>query len=116
MEMVWAFAAPKIQNDSNNAVFTAITAQIARFPLNCPADAAYPYRMLYFAEPGELSDVNAVNFLTRAQQLQPGDWTIYSAMGINYGTVRHDDPLGRGFEYIPTTTGYVGKPILELFQ
>jgi uncharacterized protein DUF1501 len=42
--------------------------------------------------------------------------TIYSAMGINYGTVRHDDPLGRGFEYIPTTTGYTGKPILELFQ
>ena len=42
--------------------------------------------------------------------------TIYSAMGINYATVRHDDPLGRGFEYIPTTTGYTGKPILELFQ
>lgn len=41
--------------------------------------------------------------------------TIYSALGINYTTVRHDDPLGRGFEYIPTTTGYVGKPILELF-
>src|SRR5262249_23415329 len=32
--------------------------------------------------------------------------TIYSALGINYGTVRHDDPFGRGFEYIPTTTGY----------
>ena len=42
--------------------------------------------------------------------------TIYSALGINYTTVRHDDPLGRGFEYIPTTTGYVGKPIEELFQ
>ena len=41
--------------------------------------------------------------------------TIYSALGINYTTVRHDDPLGRGFEYIPATTGYAGKPILELF-
>ena len=43
--------------------------------------------------------------------------TIYSALGINYTTVRHDDPLGRGFEYIPTTTpAYVGTPIQELFQ
>src|SRR5215467_3528782 len=43
--------------------------------------------------------------------------TIYSALGINYTTVRHDDPLGRGFEYIPTTsTAYVGAPITELFH
>src|SRR6266850_1798532 len=42
--------------------------------------------------------------------------TIYSALGINYTTVKHDDPLGRGFEYIPTTTAYVGNPIVELFQ
>jgi uncharacterized protein (DUF1501 family) len=42
--------------------------------------------------------------------------TIYSALGINYTTIRHDDPLGRGFEYIPSTTGYVGKPITELFR
>jgi uncharacterized protein (DUF1501 family) len=41
--------------------------------------------------------------------------TIYSALGINYTTTRHDDPLGRGFEYIPTTTSYVGKPVVELF-
>jgi hypothetical protein len=42
--------------------------------------------------------------------------TLYSALGINYTTVRHDDPLGRGFEYIPTTTvGYIGSPINELF-
>jgi Flp pilus assembly protein TadD len=31
---------------------------------------------------GRASD--AVGFLTRAQQLQPGDWTIYSAMGVAY--------------------------------
>jgi uncharacterized protein (DUF1501 family) len=42
--------------------------------------------------------------------------TIYSALGINYTTVRRDDPLGRGFEYIPSTGAYVGKPIVELFQ
>ncbi len=43
--------------------------------------------------------------------------TIYSALGINYTTVRHDDPLGRGFEYIPTTgASYVGTPITELFR
>src|SRR5262249_35154456 len=41
--------------------------------------------------------------------------TIYSALGINYTTVRHDDPLGRGFEYIPTVGTYIGQPILELF-
>jgi hypothetical protein len=27
--------------------------------------------------------------------------TIYSALGIDWTTVRHDDPLGRGFEYVP---------------
>jgi hypothetical protein len=43
--------------------------------------------------------------------------TIYSALGINYLTTRHDDPLGRGFQYIPTTgASYIGQPILELFQ
>jgi len=41
--------------------------------------------------------------------------TIYSALGINYTTVRHDDPIGRGFEYIPTTGSYIGAPITELF-
>ncbi len=41
--------------------------------------------------------------------------TIYSALGVNYTTVRNDDPLGRGFEYVPTTSGYPGAPIVELF-
>jgi uncharacterized protein (DUF1501 family) len=40
--------------------------------------------------------------------------TIYSALGINYTTVRNDDPLGRGFQYVPST-GYGGRPIVELF-
>jgi Flp pilus assembly protein TadD len=34
---------------------------------------------------GRASD--AVGFLTRAQQLQPGDWTIYSAMGVAYDQI-----------------------------
>jgi len=42
--------------------------------------------------------------------------TLYSALGINYLTTRHDDPLGRGFEYVPTTGNYIGQPVLELFQ
>jgi Flp pilus assembly protein TadD len=30
---------------------------------------------------------DAVNFLTRAQQLQPGDWTVYSALGVAYDQI-----------------------------
>ena len=41
--------------------------------------------------------------------------TIYSAMGINYTTVRQDDPLGRGFPYVPSTPWQV-YPIDELFE
>jgi hypothetical protein len=42
--------------------------------------------------------------------------TIYSALGINYRTIRWDDPLSRGFEYVQSTgTAYVGEPINELF-
>lgn len=41
--------------------------------------------------------------------------TIYSALGIDWTTVRHDDPLGRGFEYVPYAKEGVYKPIDELF-
>ena len=41
--------------------------------------------------------------------------TIYSALGIDYTTVRRDDPLGRGFEYIPSTSAWSAYPIRELF-
>ena len=41
--------------------------------------------------------------------------TIYSALGINYTTVRRDDPLGRGFEYVPSTNPWKASPIRELF-
>jgi hypothetical protein len=42
--------------------------------------------------------------------------TMYSAMGINYTTTRRDDPLGRGFEYVPPTPGWPVYPVVELFQ
>jgi Protein of unknown function (DUF1501) len=41
--------------------------------------------------------------------------TLYSALGINYTTVRRDDPLGRGFEYVPSTNAWRAAPIMDLF-
>jgi hypothetical protein len=41
--------------------------------------------------------------------------TIYSALGIDYTTVRHDDPLNRGFEYVPFAKDGTYQPIDELF-
>ena len=41
--------------------------------------------------------------------------TIYSALGINYFTVRTDDPFGRGFEYVPFAKEGAWYPILEVF-
>jgi uncharacterized protein (DUF1501 family) len=52
----------------------------------------------------------------RAVQAEDVAATIYSALGINYTTVRRDDPLGRGFEYVPSNTGWRISPLRELFQ
>lgn len=41
--------------------------------------------------------------------------TIYSALGIDYTIVRHDDPLNRGFEYVPFAKDGVYKAVDELF-
>jgi hypothetical protein len=41
--------------------------------------------------------------------------TIYSAMGIDYTTVRRDDPIGRGFEYVPFSDRDLYGPINELW-
>ncbi|PYQ26447.1 MAG: hypothetical protein DMF56_24520 [Acidobacteria bacterium] len=51
------------------------------------------------------------------RDVRPEDVTssMYSALGIDYTTMRTDDPLGRGFEYVPDAkTGKYG-PIEELF-
>jgi hypothetical protein len=41
--------------------------------------------------------------------------TVYSALGIDWTTVRHDDPLGRGFEYVPQTGPFPFYPVHELW-
>lgn len=41
--------------------------------------------------------------------------TILSAMGIDWTIIRRDDPLGRGFEYIPQTGPWQFAPIHELW-
>lgn len=41
--------------------------------------------------------------------------TIYSAVGIDWTTVRHDDPFGRGFEYVPKTGPFPFMPVNELW-
>ena len=42
--------------------------------------------------------------------------TLYSAMGIDWTTVRYDDPFGRGFEYVPFAKIGTYGPINELFK
>jgi Flp pilus assembly protein TadD len=46
---------------------------------------------------GRASD--AVNFLTRAQQLQPGDWTIYSAIGVAYDQMGDQKSAQAAYEH-----------------
>jgi hypothetical protein len=54
---------------------------------------------------------------SRGRNIKPEDIeaTIYSAMGINWTTVRYDDPLGRGFYYVPNSDQDVYGPINELW-
>jgi uncharacterized protein (DUF1501 family) len=42
--------------------------------------------------------------------------TIYSAMGIDWTTIRRDDPYGRGFEYVPFASQGTYGPINELWS
>jgi uncharacterized protein (DUF1501 family) len=55
---------------------------------------------------------------SQQREVKPEDIeaTIYSALGIDWTTVRHDDPLNRGFEYVPTNESYAFAPINELWQ
>ncbi len=41
--------------------------------------------------------------------------TMYSALGINWTTIRYDDPFRRGFEYVPFAREDVYGPIDELW-
>ncbi|MBM3725197.1 MAG: DUF1501 domain-containing protein [Acidobacteria bacterium] len=42
--------------------------------------------------------------------------TIYSALGIDWTTIRRDDPAGRGFEYVPSAAQDLYGPIQELWS
>jgi len=54
---------------------------------------------------------------SRARDVRPEDVeaTIYSALGIDWTTIRRDDPLGRGFEYVPQTGPFQFYPVHELW-
>jgi hypothetical protein len=41
--------------------------------------------------------------------------TAYSALGIDWTTVRYDDPFGRGFEYVPFSEQDLYGPLNELW-
>ena len=56
---------------------------------------------------------------SRNRYVRPEDVeaTIYSALGIDWTTVRRDDPLGRGFEYVPFASSQdLYGPINELWS
>lgn len=55
---------------------------------------------------------------SRNRYVKPEDIeaTIYSAMGIDWTTVRRDDPFGRGFEYVPFSGQNLYGPIDELWS
>lgn len=55
---------------------------------------------------------------SRDRDIKPEDLeaTIYSAMGINWTTVRYDDPFGRGFFYVPYSDADVYGPVNELWN
>lgn len=54
---------------------------------------------------------------SRARDIRAEDVeaTIYSALGINWTTIRYDDPFGRGFEYVPQSKYDLYGPINELW-
>jgi len=55
---------------------------------------------------------------SRNREVRPEDIeaTIYSALGINWTTIRYDDPFGRGFEYVPFAKEDIYGPINELWS
>jgi len=59
----------------------------------------------------------ATDFGSFDRDVRPEDIaaTIYSALGIDYTIVRPDDPLGRGFEYVPFAAQGTYGPVDELF-
>lgn len=54
---------------------------------------------------------------SRSRYVRPEDVeaTIYSALGIDWTTIRYDDPFHRGFEYVPFSQQDLYGPINELW-
>ena len=54
---------------------------------------------------------------SRDRDIRPEDIeaTIYSALGIEWTKIRQDDPLGRGFYYVPLAEDDVYSPVNELW-
>lgn len=66
----------------------------------------------------DATGVNVIEYGWSAQRdVRPEDvtCTIYSALGIDYTKIRNDDPLGRGFEYVPFASEGLYAPIEELW-
>ncbi len=61
---------------------------------------------------------NATEFgWSRDRDVRPEDIeaTIYSALGIDYTSIRYDDPFQRGFEYVPYAHEDLYGPVKELW-
>ena len=54
---------------------------------------------------------------SRERDIRPEDIeaTIYSALGIDWTTIRRDDPLNRGFYYVPLSEDDAYMPVHELW-
>lgn len=88
----------------------------------------YPQQFAVFAGGGvkggrAIGSTNPTGAMTedpgwsRGRDVYPEDLeaTILSAMGIDWTTIRRDDPLGRGFEYVPGAREDLFGPIHELW-
>ncbi len=88
----------------------------------------FPQQFAFFAGGGVKggraigsTDANGARTLdygwSRQRDVKPEDVeaTIYSALGINWTNVRYDDPLSRGFYYVPSSDTDVYGPINELW-
>lgn len=89
----------------------------------------YPQQFAVFAGAGVkgghvLGETDATGATTvstgwhRDREIEPADIeaTILSAMGIDWTITRHDDPLGRGFEYVPGAKYDLYGPIDALWS
>jgi len=60
-------------------------------------------------------DERETQLLMRDVRPEDIEASIYSALGINWTTIRSDDPLGRGFEYVPFANYDIYGPVNELW-